>query len=560
MKIKKTNDKNINTFIEASMEASNPLADLFSYGGFASDNYEARINHIKNNNKSEEGSLWGKYLGREVLVPVLESYQRELAGISKKEIPLQLRKNLDNLKAGALTLVTGQQAGLFTGPLYTINKVISLIKHAKELERKNGQAVIPVFWVASEDHDIDEIDHVYINNREGLRRLSIPWKQAPNRSASKVGLSSEMLAKLELQVNSSLIDSPFKQEISKKILNYYRASSLSTAFAAFLYDLFADFGLVIFDADSPEIRREEGDLFKQIIKNDRSIIDKIEKAIADIESLGYRALVTNEDKKIGLFLNWDEERRPIRWRDGHFTIADRTLSKEDLLALIEERPEDFSSNVLIRPLVQEYLFQPISYLAGQAEFQYWAQLKPLFEFFNYKMPLVELRNSYTIVTEEAMSIINDYELNIDEILKGNKVYIDNIYNQEFNDLAFELDKNFLEKEFSLIIDKYYMEIGNNKLANNVIIEEKYTLMNNLLKTVEKSNKHLLLENRKVNKDKRTDIVWIINELFPRQGKQERTLNIVSYINRYGYSAITDILNSIIEDDHKMDGKHYSIEL
>ncbi|REJ19930.1 MAG: bacillithiol biosynthesis cysteine-adding enzyme BshC [Paenibacillaceae bacterium] len=339
--------------------------------------------------------------------------------------------NIDRLAAGALAVVGGQQAGLFTGPVLVIYKALSIIHAARWAEEKTGRPVVPVFWIAGEDHDWQEANHAYIVSREtGLVRIAVEREEHPRTSVSRTKLGRERIEGAIRSLAASLPDSEFKPALLDRIeASAARAETLSDWFGALMADLFAEDGLILMDADDPAIRAVEAPMFRRMVAENDGLASAFASAEEKLKRLGYAVQAELQPSGANLFLFRDERfggigpgapagERVMLYRDGENFIDKRrtfALGRGELERLALEAPYLFSNNVLTRPLMQDYVLPVLATVLGQGEIAYWAQVGDAFRAFGMEMPIIVPRMSFTVTDGAIRKRMEMFGLTMDDV-------------------------------------------------------------------------------------------------------------------------------------------------
>ena len=310
--------------------------------------------------------------------------------------------------ARTVAVVTGQQAGLFGGPLYTLLKAATAIRLARRLADEHETAVVPVFWIDAEDHDLDEIRGCHVLNGELARvPVSLHVSAPPGTSASAVALE-DSIRKTVNELRTVLPPTEFTAEVTAALHESYAPGErLVEAFARWLELLFGHHGLVVFDASDPAAKPFVRSLFEREVRSPGRTTALAAQAGAELAALGYHAQASPAPGSVALF-RLDGARQTIRAVDGSFTTGDRTVDAQTLLADIETDPARFSPNVLLRPIVQDTLLPTVAYVAGPNELAYLGQLRRIYEAFEVPMPVIYPRTSATIVDAATLKFLNRY--------------------------------------------------------------------------------------------------------------------------------------------------------
>jgi bacillithiol synthase len=339
---------------------------------------------------------------RQVLVKVLRA---QYAGL--EPVPEVLR-SLDELEQeDCLTITTGHQLCLFTGPLYVPLKILNVVRLARELRdaRAGGGAVVPVFWMATEDHDRPEIDHAWVNGQ------LVKW---PGSIAGAVGrLPLTGMDAVVQEVGRALGPGTQADELRLLIAHCYsEGRSLADATRRFVHALFGRYGVLCLDADDAALKR----LFLPVMREEiekGSVQHAVEKGNA---AMAQRYAVQAHAREVNLFHLLPGARTRITRDPDGFRIGDgASRSLPDLLAELEAHPERFSPNVLMRPLYQECILPNAAYVGGGGELAYWLQLKPLFDHFGIPLPALVLRSSVALMPHKEFVRMVDLGLAVGDL-------------------------------------------------------------------------------------------------------------------------------------------------
>jgi len=330
---------------------------------------------------------------------------RQYAGV---DLPAEVRRNLDLLKKeGTLTITTGHQLCLFTGPLYSIFKVLNAIRLARDLSTAE-RPIVPVFWMASEDHDRAEIDHAWIFGRK------VHWPGEAGGPAGRMRLDG---IEAVLKEVDGILGEGANADALRSILHgsYRPGLTLAQATRRLLTALFGRFGLVVIDGDDHDLKK----MFAPVMKEEAlHQVVKTESAKADA-ILRQRYEPQAHAREINLFHLSDLLRARIEKDGARFKVLDggTEYSTEELLDALDDRPQVFSPNVLLRPLYQETVLPDIAYVGGPAEVAYWLQLKPVFDRLRVPMPVVVPRTSALLLDGRERERLNELELSIPDLFR-----------------------------------------------------------------------------------------------------------------------------------------------
>ncbi len=456
----------------------------------------------------------------------------------------------------SVVVIGGQQAGLLTGPLYTIHKIVSIIKYAKEQEAKLNIPVIPVFWIAGEDHDYAEINHVYTTENGMLTKQTIAQQAWKRISISNLSLNPSLTEKWIKEVFSDLPETVYTRELVAMLSQLLEKSdTFVDFFARFIFELFESTGIVLIDSANPDLRKIESPYFLKMIDRQAEMTEAIYKTAQKLHLNGYPLQVEVSDEDGNLFYEDDEGERILLIRNGNQWIGKNeevAFSTDELKRIAKEQPERLSNNVMTRPLMQEALFPTLAFVAGDGEISYWALLKQAFTTFDSEMtmPPVLPRLSITLITERINKLVKQRSLKIDEVINEgcNKAKMNWLQSQAhppvqqmFKHLEIELKR--MHEPIQSVAKSLGPDIANEAVKNiDILLDEIEYLKRRMLNRIEEQYEQPLSQFKEIEL-----------ALRPRDGLQERILNIVPFINEYGKSIIPLLLELPLdfEKDHHL---------
>jgi bacillithiol biosynthesis cysteine-adding enzyme BshC len=318
--------------------------------------------------------------------------------------------------ANTFAIVTGQQAGLFGGPIFTLLKAITAIELARRIETEHGVPVVPVFWIDSEDHDWDEVASCTVLDGELAPRsvrLAHPG-EADGRPVASVRLQDSVGQAVD-ELAAALTRTEFTADLVEQLRRYYAPGrGMSHAFGSWLESLLGPHGLIVFDSADPAAKPLVASLFVQELREPGETAARAASAGAALEARGYTAQVAPTADAVALF-HLNGTREPIKQTGGGFSVGDREIAKPQLVAEAETSPDRFSPNVLLRPIVQDTLFPTIAYVAGPSEIVYLGQLREVYGRFGVPMPLCYPRASATLVDGAALRFLSRHDVGLQEL-------------------------------------------------------------------------------------------------------------------------------------------------
>ena len=460
--------------------------------------------------------------------------------------------NIDLLEDPAtLVVVGGQQAGVLLGPLYVIHKAITLIKLAKKKEDELGRKIIPVFWIASEDHDFDEVNHTYVMTAaEQVKKVMLSWSPNRRNSVSHLDVGSDSLIGLTHQFFSLLPDSEHFSELYSKVLQFAKESTkLNEFFARIMAWLFGEHGLVLIDSADLFVRNLEAPMFQKFLSRDFSV--ELQRAESMLKENGYHCQVEGHEDSTQLFYYTHEERHLLLRKDGNYITknGEYEFTNDELLIELEKHPESFSANVISRPIMQEYLFPVLAFVGGPGEISYWAQLKEIFSACAMQMPIVFPRMTFSLIERNIASYMDRFHMSYDEA-------------ENWQDAK----KDWLQQQSKVDLERQFEEFMEDWMSRYRAFGEQLVLHEPGARNLVESNEkrivsHLQFLQKKTWESMEQRHVAALNQwnsigtaLYPLDKPQERVYNVFGYLNKYGKSLITSLLDSTtlsMQADHRL---------
>jgi bacillithiol biosynthesis cysteine-adding enzyme BshC len=334
------------------------------------------------------------------------------------------RRNLDRLENGAVAVVSGQQVGLFGGPAYAFYKALSAIRIAEELTEA-GVPAVPVFWMATEDHDLDEVRHVSWFQSGKLTQFELPAEAAPGRPVGQVRLGPEIAGMAKAA--SELLAGTGAEAVAKALLESYTPEeTYGSAFGKLFARVFAEHGLILLDPLDVRLHRLATPVYRKALEDRDELSAKLLERGKDLEAAGFDPQVKVTPESTLLFHMKDGLRQPIAYVPengagsgrGKFKSGEASWSRDEILQLAENEPETLSPNALLRPVVQDYLLPTVSFSAGSAEISYLAQSEVVYRHILGRMPVVLPRADFTVLDAKADKLLQKYHLCIENVWVG----------------------------------------------------------------------------------------------------------------------------------------------
>lgn len=352
---------------------------------------------------------------RRVVVEVLrEQNQRFGAGSA---IDVATASNLDRLAAGAVAIVTGQQVGLFSGPAYSIYKAVSVLRWAETITRRGVDAV-PIFWLATEDHDLAEVNHSDWNTRAGLAHYELPERNEDDgKRVGEVALGDGVKSLVEKAAES--LEGSFAEEAASALRESYTpGDTYGSAFGKLMARLLAGRGIILIDPLDARLHRLAAGVYRGALDQADSLRDALLARSKDLDRSGYHAQVKVTRETTLLFYNVDGRRQPLRRHNGNFSAGKASFTPDELRAAIEKSPEAFTANVLLRPVIQDTILPTAAYIGGPAEIAYMAQAQVAYKALLGRMPVMLPRAGFTLVGPGVARLLKKYGLDVRDVLRG----------------------------------------------------------------------------------------------------------------------------------------------
>lgn len=427
------------------------------------------------------------------------------------------------------TITTGHQLNLFTGPLYFLYKIVSTINLTVQLKQHYPDYnFVPVYWMATEDHDFEEINHFYFQDKK------ICWDQ---ESKGPVGrLSTATLDKVfdvfKGQLNTGTNATKLKELFES---SYLQHDNLADATRYLANALFEAYGLVIVDGDHRQLKQVFAPAVQQELLK-QNAIREVEKTYEILQD--YFIQVTPRD--INLFYIQDDLRERIIWEDDQYKINNTklTFTKEEILLELDNHPERFSPNVILRPLYQETILPNLCYIGGGGELAYWLQLKPVFDLHQVDFPMLLLRNSVLLVSEKQVKKMDKLQLSWADMFSPAETLL-NTKSAALSDVTFDFEaqRQLLHQQFDAL--KTLAKQTDASFIGAVQAQEKKQL-----KGLDHLEKRLQKAEKRKNKETLDRILSIQLELFPKHSLQERYYNFAQFYQEAGDTLLQKLVDQL----------------
>ncbi|WP_214810823.1 bacillithiol biosynthesis cysteine-adding enzyme BshC [Exiguobacterium sp. s127] len=482
------------------------------------EDFSKYVDHI-----GEDGMLERSQHLRERQYPHLSPLVDELIR-QNPQMTGTIRQRLERLRTGeAQVVITGQQTGIFGGPLYAIYKLLTCLKVAKQAENQLGLPVVPIFWLATEDHDFDEINHIYAPTTEYQpRKLTVSPQDTIQRSVSRMTLDQKAVKQVLRQALS--VDQE-TQNTKELVLLVERLIDQETTYGGFFSALLGELvnhDVIFFDADAKAVRELEIPFFEQLIQDNKEIRQALSIGIQQTTDLPDTFL---NEEAAHLFVE-DIGRDLLYPGEDFVTKQGKTYTELELLALLYASPERFSNSVVTRPLMQDYLFPTLAYIGGPGEIAYWTRLRPLFHHFDWTMPLLIPRMGAVMLRARDEKLLRRYDLSLEQVL-SHGVAIEPFDATKINS---QLHSSHILGT-ALIQEIEQVERATSKnLSATKKLNKQIQLAIDTLVTQERRNYDRLMRTKRS----------LQYQLLPNGAPQERMHSILPWLNRYGLDLIQNL--------------------
>jgi bacillithiol biosynthesis cysteine-adding enzyme BshC len=475
----------------------------------------------------------------------------------RRQAPLRAREAARLLvDRRTVAVVTGQQAGLFGGPLFTLFKALTAIKLAEQVSRDHGVPAVAVFWIDAEDHDWEEIRSCTVfDDTLTPRTVSLPARPgAEPAPVATVRLDDSVAAALG-EIERILPASEFRAPLVARLRAAYAPGvGVADAFGRWIEDVLGDRGLIVYDSSDPASKPLVSQVFARELSMPGQTVKLAALAGSDLTARGYHAQVHAQDDSLALFhLNQDNGgRRAIRQQDGHFLVGEQPYAVSALVDQATKRPAGFSPNVLLRPIVQDTIFPTICYVAGPNELAYLGQLRGVYEHFGVPMPLFYPRATATLLDSAAVRFLTKYKLPLEALQAQDeaalnellKTQIPQVVEDSFNQAAQAIDAQMASFIQTIPALDPTLE-GAARSTLERMQRELQTLHGKMIQAAKRRDETL-----------RRQFIHARALAFPGGHAQERTIGFVSFLSQYG-PALVERLDEELPVDL---GRHWIVTI
>ncbi len=425
------------------------------------------------------------------------------------------------LESNTFTVTAAHQPCLFLGPLYNVYKIASAVALANQLKQQYQQCnFVPVFWLGSEDHDVEELNHVFVNSKK------ITWEGAGTGASGRWSTATMQAAIDELK---AIVNQPeviaILEEAVKKYATFGRLSQY------FVNELFKQYGLVVLDQDDARLKQLFAGYIKDEVLNSRAT--KVLKPTIDFLEVNYKAQAKPRDINFFYLGEGYRERIVLNEASGRYEVNNKDIlfSRDEIVAEIDSHPERFSPNVIFRPLYQEVILPNLAFVGGAGELSYWLELKPLFDYHQVNYPMLAMRSSVALLTPPVLKKLDKLGLTAKQFLGDVEQLINNYVKQGLTDDAnLAVEKQKADEFFEAIIAKA-------EKADTTLKQSATTEKQKLLTALDNLEGKMLKAEKRKQETTVNQIRSIQDALFPGGIGQERYENFIPFY----YPAFIDEL-------------------
>jgi len=531
------------------------LGDYFDHDHREIKSYKKRMAEIEKSYDDDQ---------RKGVVEILNDYNSRL-GAGRKTID-NIRKLGEN---GTAIVVGGQQPGLFTGPLFIIYKIITILKLSSLLNKETGIRTVPCFWNASDDSSIGQVDSIGLISNGPVKAKIDTSNIKKNTRFSNIYIEREKYIKAIEDIRSLLVETDFSGEVfgllEGSIADKYtdllddNRINLPELFSDIILKLFSEYGIVLIDPSDERLKKMGERFLKEDLEKCGSIKEMVNIRGDELERAGYHRQIDIKQDTLNHFLNVGDIREKIEYLpEMHYRVKDKIYSKKELISKSGEDPGLFSWNVVMRPVIQDTIFPVLATVCGPGEISYYAQVSGVYDLMDVKLPIIYPRFSATIIERNTEKIINKFK-GIDKLLETNREQAIKRSLDDSGEISIEDLVGDLEKKLEGAIEDFEKDVSQASLN---IGNSSDRIKRNIKKEISVLKGKIYSELKKRNQWLEDALSRFYLNVFPGEGLQEREVNLFYYANKYGIGIIDGLYDSFspFDFEHKLlflyqDGKN-----
>ncbi len=459
--------------------------------------------------------------------------------------------NLNRLSNGAVAIVTGQQVGLFGSPAYAFYKALDAI-HWSELLTKKGIDAVPVFWLATEDHDLAEVNHSSWLTRTGLVKFEAETPTgAMGRPVGNIEFGPEMTELVTTALKQ--LEGPGAKDVERALReSYENRENYGSAFGKLFARLLAKYGVILLDPLDRELHRIAAPVLRRAIDEAATLRDGLRDRTKALEKAGFHAQVKVTGQSTLLFMNVDGKREPVRVTGDRFVAGGIKMSAGEMLRVVNETPELLSPNVLLRAIVQDTLLPTAAYVGGPAEVAYMAQVEVVYRQLLGRMPAILPRNGFTLVPPHVARLLTKYSLSLRDILRGRQRVREAL---AAGSLTRALARRFERDEKSIrkLLKSYANPLARlDKTLSGALGTAERKMLYQFGKLRRKAGNAEGMRSGVLERHEQL----ILDTLFPQRALQERIVCLLPFLASFG----VDLLDEIYKHAASSPAKHHIVYL
>jgi bacillithiol biosynthesis cysteine-adding enzyme BshC len=459
--------------------------------------------------------------------------------------------NISRLEKGAVAVVTGQQVGLFGGPAYSFYKALSAIETARLLT-KSGVEAVPVFWMATEDHDLDEVRHVTFFHDGKLVKFELPPQTGAPTAVGPQKLGPQVAE--FVRAATVMLGGPAGGDVAALLrASYTPDETYASAFGKLFAGLFASHGLILLNPLDARLHKVAEPIYRQAAEDRGALNEALLARSKELERAGFAPQVKVTGKSTALFHMGPGGREAIRSNGAQFQADTQSWSGQELINAISQSPETFSPNALLRPVVQDYLLPTVAYFGGPAEITYFAQSEVFYSKLLHRQPVFFSRAGFTLVDSKAQRLLEQYKITVEDVWAGPQAV-------------------HLKLGAANVSAKLDAKLAKDSEKIQKLLEgwrEEVTKIDPSLKsTVENAQRKITHQAEKLRqaagwaRDKKSNVLaghaeFLSNQLYPNKALQSRELNFLPLLARWGWEGF-EALQKHSSGKHL--GKHFLVPI
>lgn len=433
-----------------------------------------------------------------------------------------------------VAVVTGQQAGLFGGPMFTLLKALTAIKLAARVARDHAVPAVAIFWIDAEDHDWEEVRACSVFDADlAVRRVSLPSRPVADLAPVATVQLDESIDAVLNELEQLLPATEFRSTLIAQLHRAYAPGvGMAEAFGRWMEQVLGEHGLIVYDSSDAAAKP----LARQVFTRELSMPGQTAKLAAlagsDLVARGYHSQVHSQDDNLALF-HLDDGRRAIRQQDGQFIVGDKSFVGQALLQQATDHPTAFSPNVLLRPVVQDTLFPTICYVAGPNELAYLGQLRGVYGHFGVPMPLMYPRTSATVLDSGALRFLSKYKLPLEALQAQDEAALNELLRSQ---IPPEVEESFAHGQKTIDAEMTDVIQAMSTLDPTLEGAARSTLgrMQHDLQTL---HGKMIQAAKRRDETLRRQFIHARALAFPNGHAQERSVGFVTFLNQYGPALV-----------------------